>query len=210
MNRYTLAARTLPGQEAAFRAALGRSWPAILSFLQAHDLHRFSLWQAEDLVFGYCESDGPVPDPAPVLSPFQGCLEIFPYPMRLMYEDLGVPRADKSLIRHRVFMTRLVPGAEEEYKHRHDVLAAENHAARNGAPNPGPDSNFTIWSSAGCIFGYDEIDVTMEHPMTEQEKTATVAWETRMFEIMHWVTNDCDWISGEHHPAVQRIAHWDE
>ena len=105
-------------------------------------------------------------------------------------------------------MTQLVPGAEKEYKHRHDVLAEESLAARGGAPDPGPDSNFTIWSSGGYIFGYDEIDVTMEHPQTKEERASTVAWETRMFEIMHWITNDCDWISGEHHAAVQRLAHY--
>ncbi len=209
MHRHTLAARILPGQSGAFRTALGRNWPVIRAFLEAQDLRNFSLWQAEDLVFAYCESETAAPDPSPLLTPFRDSLEIFPYPMRLMYEDIGIVRTDKHLIRHRVFMTRLEPGNEEEYKHRHDVLAAASLEARGGAPDPGPDSNFTIWSSAGYIFGYDEIDVTMEHEMTEAERASTIAWETRMFEIMHWITNDCDWISGEHHPAVQKIA-WNE
>ncbi len=209
MNRLTLAARILPEQGASFRQALGKEWPQIRTFLTTHALKNFSLWQAEDLVFAYAEGGEAGLDLVPVLEPFAGLMEILPHPMRLMYSDIGIVREDKHLIRHRVFMTRLEPGAEEEYKHRHDVLSEESLAARGGAPSPGPDSNFTIWSSGGYIFGYDEIDTTMEHPMTEEEKVSTVAWETRMFEIMHWITNDCDWISGEHHAQVQRIAYWD-
>lgn len=206
MNRIPLSARILPGHGGAFREALGREWPGIRTFLTENGVHNFSLWQAEDLVFAYGESETAL-DLMPVFEPLTDDLEILPHPMRLMYSDLGLIREDKSLIRHRVFMTRLVPGSEEEYKHRHDVLAEESNNARCGAPNPGPDSNFTIWSTAGYIFGYDEIDVTMEHPMTEEERASTVAWETRMFEIMSWITNDCDWISGEHHAAAVRIAH---
>lgn len=205
MNRYTLAARILPGQDAAFHAVLNDCLPALRSFIDENALHNFSLWQAEDLVFAYAESPGTKPDLTSILEPFADVLEVLPHPMRLMYSDIGIVREDKSQIRHRVFMTQLVPGAEEEYKHRHDVLAAESLAARGGAPNPGPDSNFTIWSSAGYIFGYDEIDVSMEHPMTEEERASTIVWETRMFEIMHWITNDCDWISGEHHAEVQQL-----
>ena len=207
MTRYTLAVKVLPDQGAAFRTVLGEAWPTFRDFLGANHLHNFSLWQADDLVFAYAEGTEPLPDLTVLLAPFDGILEILPHPMRLMYSDIGIVREDKHLIRHRVFMTQLVPGAEEEYKHRHDVLAEESLAARGGAPNPGPDSNFTIWSSGGYIFGYDEIDVTMEHPQTKEERASTVAWETRMFEIMHWITNDCDWISGEHHAAVQRLAY---
>ena len=209
MKRLTLSARVLSSRDADFRRQLGFSWPAIKAFLQDAGIHNFSLWQAEDLVFAYGEAEENTPAFDGLLSSFDGMIEVFPQPMRLMYSDIGIVREDKSLIRHRVFMTKLVPGSEEEYKHRHDVLSAENDAARGGAPDPGPDSNFTIWSSGGYIFGYDEIDVTMEQPMTEKQKASTIAWETRMFEIMSWITNDCDWISGEHHPSVQRIAHRD-
>ncbi len=207
MQRYTVAGQIKPGQGAAFRAALGQAWPDLCTSLESYKVRNFSIWQAEDLVFLYGESSENTLDVARLISVFSSTVSFFPYPMRLMYSDIGIIREDKSLIRHRVFMTKLVPGSEEEYKHRHDVLSAENDAARGGAPDPGPDSNFTIWSSGGYIFGYDEIDVTMEQPMTEKQKASTIAWETRMFEIMSWITNDCDWISGEHHPSVQRIAH---
>ena len=73
----------------------------------------------------------------------------------------------------------------------------------------GPDSNFSIWSAGGYIFGYDEIDTTMETEPTEADKKFTVEWETRQLEIMDWITNDVDWMTGEHHAASVRLA-WHE
>ena len=46
----------------------------------------------------------------------------------------------------------------------------------------------------------------METEPTEEENQATIQWETKMLEIMGWFTNHVDWISGECHPAIQRIA----
>ena len=122
--------------------------------------------------------------------------------MELMYHDFGIVREDKSLIRHRMFMTRLKPGCAREYKARHQALIE----ARGGVPDPGPDSNFSIWSAGGYIFGYDEIDTTMEQEETPEAHAATVAWETRQLEIMDWITNDCDWLTGQVHPASTRLA----
>ena len=123
-------------------------------------------------------------------------------PMRLMYHDFGVVRENKELIRHRVFMTKLKPGCEEEYKRRHDGLIEK----RGDTVTQGPDSNFSIWSSGGYIFGYNEIDTTMETEPTEEEKQFTIEWETRQLEIMDWITNDVDWLTGEHHAASIRLA----
>ncbi len=36
--------------------------------------------------------------------------------MRLMYHNFGVVRENKELIRHRMFMTKIKDGCEEEYK----------------------------------------------------------------------------------------------
>ena len=72
--------------------------------------------------------------------------------------------------------------------------------------DPGPDSNFSIWSAGGYIFGYDEIDTTMERDETPEEHEATVAWETRQLGIMDWITNDVDWMTGECHSASRRLA----
>ena len=114
----------------------------------------------------------------------------------------SVVRESKELIRHRVFMTKLVPGMEEEYKARHDALVE----ARNGQITQGPDSNFSIWNAGGYIFGSDEIDTTMERERTQADDDADIAWETRMLEIMSWVTDDVDWITKEHHGHVKRIC----
>ncbi len=84
----------------------------------------------------------------------------------------------------------------------HDALAAQ----RGDTVNPGPDSNFRIWSAGGYIFGYDEIDTTMETDETPEEHAATIAWETRRLGIMDWITNDVDWMTGEHHSGSKRIA----
>ena len=42
-----------------------------------------------------------------------------------MYHNFGVVRENKELIRHRMFMTKLKDGCEEEYKRRHDGLIAQ-------------------------------------------------------------------------------------
>ena len=78
--------------------------------------------------------------------------------------------------------------------------------ARGKKVTPGPDSNFSIWYAGGYIFGYDEIDTTMEVEETAQAHAATVAWESKQLEIMDWITNDVDWLTGQWHPASVRLA----
>ena len=119
-----------------------------------------------------------------------------------MYHDFGIVRESKELIRHRMFMTKLHPDCAEEYKRRHDALIEK----RGNTVNPGPDSNFSIWSAGGYIFGYNEIDTTMEVEETEEDRKNTIEWETRQLGIMDWITNDVDWMTGEHHPSVKRLA----
>ena len=94
-----------------------------------------------------------------------------------MYHCIGLVRADKSHIRHRVFSTRLKEGCAAEYKRRHDALIE----ARHGVPSPGPDSNFTIWNANGYIFGYDEIDTAYRPDpslpqKTPEEENSISAW----------------------------------
>ena len=47
----------------------------------------------------------------------------------------------------------------------------------------------------------------MEKAPTEQDNRDTVAWETKMLEIMSWYTDDVDWITGEHHNHIVRIGY---
>ena len=212
MERHAFAMQVKDGQMNSYRQKLGEIWTELTAFLDRNQVKNFSIWNTERLVFGYYEKE----DQA-VLSQEEAAVrdrltekikdtfEWISAPgknMRLMYHNFGVVRENKELIRHRVFMTKLKPGCEEEYKARHDGLVAQ----RGDTVDPGPDSNFSIWSAGGYIFGYDEIDTTMEVDETPEAREATVAWETRQLGIMDWITNDVDWMTGEWHPASRRLA----
>lgn len=212
MKRHTFALEVKPGRMADFRKGLGQVWTELTTFLDSHGMVNFSIWSVERIVFGYYETgddflfdsedrekvaewENKYGDSYSWISvPFED--------MRLMYHDFGIVRENKELIRHRVFITKLMEGMEEEYKARHDALIE----ARGDKVTEGPDSNFSIWYAGGYIFGYNEIDTTMEHEMTEEERESTIRWEKRMLEIMSWLTNDVDWITGEYHASIQRLC----
>ena len=125
-----------------------------------------------------------------------------PGEMRLMYHDIGVVREDKSHIRRRLFATRLKPGFAEEYKARHQKLID----ARGDRVSDGPETDFTIWCARDeFIFGYCEMVRAYDHDLTEDEKRATIAWETRQLEIMDWFTDDVDWITGQTHEKMRTL-----
>ncbi len=213
MVRNSFAWKLRPHQLYSFGQVLHENWYSITEKLDKLNVSNFSMWNAEDLIFGYFETIEPIEKWSDedkeffvnLDQKFQGCYDWISKPwesMRLMYQDFGIVREDKELIRHRVFMTKLVPDSEEEYKRRHDALVD----ARKGI-NPGPDSNFSIWSAGGYIFGYDEIDTTMERERTDADRQADIAWETKMLEIMSWITDDVDWITHEHHPHIRKICY---
>jgi L-rhamnose mutarotase len=165
-------------------------------------LENFSVWHMQQYLFGYGENGEPAKlEAAFAKLPADVELTCAPGTMRRMYHDIGIVREDKNLIRHRVFATRLKPGCEEEYKLRHDKLIE----ARGDAVKEGPESNFTIWYGDGHIFGYCELVKSFDHEPTPEEHAATVAWETRQLEIMDWLTDDMNWLTGENHPPVERI-----
>lgn len=207
MTRYTFIMRLPAGRRQAVWDRLAADAGHIRDEAARLGLDNFSLWGVEDLLCGYGEwtGEGAVPGLPPSLGEAvggDGELLCAPGTMRLMYHDIGIVRADKSLIRHRVFVTKLKPGCEEEYKRRHDGLIE----ARGDAVSEGPDSNFTIWYGAGYIFGYCEKVKSFDHEPTEAEKAADIAWETRQLEIMDWLTDDVDWITGEKHEKIQRLV----
>ena len=212
MKRNTFAMQIREGKKDAFRQALGQVWETASAWMDRCGIHNFSLWTAADLVFGYYETDETdvIPEEAKgafgeLFGKFEEIGNWLSRPgqeMRLMYHDFGIVRENKELIRHRMFMTKLKPDCAEEYKRRHDGLIEQ----RGDTIDPGPDSNFSIWSDGTYIFGYNEIDTTMEKEETAEEHAATVVWETRQLEIMGWITNDCDWLTGEVHDQVRRIA----
>lgn len=212
MERHGFAMEVKNGQMNAYRQKLGEIWPELTAFLDRNGIHNFSVWNTDSLIFGYYENaDGAVlsEEEAAVKDALVKKMEdTFTWistpgeDMRLMYHNFGIVRENKELIRHRMFMTKLKPGCEEEYKRRHDGLIEQ----RGDTVDPGPDSNFSIWSAGGYIFGYDEIDTTMEKEETEEDRQTTIAWETRQLEIMDWITNDVDWMTGEHHSSSRRLA----
>ena len=205
MDRKTFLLRAMPGKRDEVEARLRTLSGEILNALSEQNVNNFSIWGVEDLFFGYGEVESKVCAVSlwKWMDALSDCAEALcrPGTMRLMYQDIGRVREDKSLIRHRVFSTRLKPGCEEEYKRRHDALAA---AREDGAPD-GPDTNFTIWYGAGYIFGYCEKVSAFDHEMTESERCDTIAWENRQLEIMDWLTDDVDWMTGEKHESIRRI-----
>ena len=208
MERIAFIIRALPGSRDAVDAALRGAAEALRAQASERRIENFSMWGVEDMFYGYGECQGD-PDAMAAIwgrlgEMLKGHAEMLcaPGTLRLMYHDIGVVRADKNLIRHRVFATKLKPGCAEEYKRRHDGLIA----ARGDAVSEGPDSNFTIWYGEGYIFGYCEKVRSFDRPMTDAEKRDTIAWETRQLEIMDWLTDDVDWISGEKHEHVRRLV----
>ena len=165
-------------------------------------VENFSVWGIGAFIFCY----GEYPDETTFSQeelplPAGAAMFALPGTLPLMYHDIGILRQDKSLIRHRVFATKLKDGCAEEYKRRHDALIE----ARGDAVKEGPESNFTIWNANGYIFGYCELVKAFDHEKTEEEKASEIAWETRQLEIMDWLTDDVDWITGQKHDPVRRL-----
>ena len=212
MERHTFAMEIKEQQVGDYRKRLGMIWQELTGFLDQNQISNFSIWSCGRLVFGYCETEEKsslwqeqqkkIQALVKKMGDSFSWISVPGKPMRLMYENIGSVRKNKELIRHRVFMTKLKSGCEEIYKARHDALMVE----KNGKMEPGPDSNFTIWSAGGYIFGYDEIDTPMEKEETDEEKQASAAWERRQLEIMEWITNDVDGLTGEHHPPCVRLG----
>ena len=194
----------MDGDRAAAIAAVKALENDFRAACEAYKVNNFSIWHMEQYLFGYGESasgDMACFDSVFAKLPEGAELVCEPGNMRMMYHDIGGVREDKSLIRHRVFATKLKPGCAEEYKLRHDRLVE----ARGDEVVDHAESNFTIWHGDGHIFGYCELVKAFDHEPTPEEHASTVAWETRQLEIMDWLTDDMNWLTGENHPPVKRI-----
>lgn len=212
MIRHTFAMKIREGRTADFRKGLGDVWGELTALLDRCKIKNFSIWNVDEIVFGYYETEGEflfgVQERGKAkawMQKYEANFSWISVPfenMRLMYHDYGIVRENKELIRHRVFVTKLKNGMEEEYKKRHDALIME----RGNRVTKGPDSNFSIWCAGGYIFGYNEIDTTMEHEMTVDERQASIDWEVGMLEVMEWLTNDVDWITGEVKRNIIRLG----
>lgn len=211
MKRNPFVLRFKGGKKEEGLAVISGFWNECKGALKRAGIENFSIWSIEDFLFCY----GEFPDEVKLSPADQSGLEAWKAALAplcavfaaqgtlpLMYHDIGIVRADKSLIRHRVFATKLKAGCADEYKRRHDGLIE----ARAGKITEGPESNFTIWNANGYIFGYCELVKSFDHEMTEAEKASTIAWETRQLEIMDWLTDDVDWITGQKHDSIKLVA----
>jgi len=210
MERKTFAVRALPGKIDEINGFFEKFAGEMRDCARRQGIENFSVWGVEDMFFGYGECPDGYVFEGEIGEKYRMWTEKLsenaellcaPGTMRLMYHDYGIVRSDKALIRHRVFSTKLKPGCEEEYKRRHDALVE----ARGDKISEGPDSNFSIWYGAGYIFGYCEKVKSFDREMTEEEKASTIEWELRQLEIMDWLTDDVDWITGEQHESIRRI-----
>lgn len=207
MQRLPFVLLCKPGQKTSGINTLFGKQACIRKKLKDIEADNVSVWGIQDFLFCY----GEYPDDVSPLQVTQAvyCDDLFPFfdlfaapgTLPLMYHDIGIVRKDKSQIRHRVFATRLKDGCADEYKCRHDALVE----ARGDKISEGPNSNFTIWNANGYIFGYCERVKFFDHDMTEEEKASTIAWEIRQLEIMDWLTDDVDWITGEKHDSIKLI-----
>ena len=214
MERHTFALKIKKGQLANYRKTLGIVWEDIKLLLDKYEANNFSIWAADLFVFGYCETEKPVTLTKELSAEIAALDERFcgiydwisepGKPMQLMYHQYGEVQKNKELVHHRVFMTHLLSGDTVEYKARHDaILLPPEEEYLHKETN-----NFTIWNAGDYIFGYAELDSTLGCEETPEEKAATEKWETSMLEIMEWITNDVDWLTGIYHGNCKRIAHY--
>ena len=138
MERHAFALKIKPGKFNDFRSGLGKIWNDLTHLMDDLEFSNFSLWQIDDLVFGYYEDDIFTPRPSAaqkeeythLVERMGDTFEWISSPMeemRLMYQDFGIVRPNKELIRHRVFATKLIPGAQEEYKRRPCVCSHDRN-----------------------------------------------------------------------------------
>ena len=212
MNRIALAAKINDGMENEFRKMLGQIWNEVTAFLDENNISNFSVWKMANLLFiygeakdSYCVTEKNINRIRQIISRSDDTITWLSEPgrrMQLVYYDYGIVRDSKELIRHRVFAAKLKDGCMPEYKRRHDKLIEQ----RGNTINYGPESNYTIWSDGNYIFGYDEIDTTMEREQTKEQVEWSIKWEKKMLEIMEWITDDIDWLTNKRNSKSVCIA----
>ena len=182
--------------------------PYIDTKLEELGFRNASVWSVDEYVYFYAESEDGKSGLKQLIREFGYEIDLYldlialPGDMRLMYHDIGIVRDDKSLIRRRVFATVLKDGCAEEYYARHKRLID----ARGDKVSDGPETDFTIHCAKDrYIFGYCELVKSYDHEPTAEEKAATAAWETKQLEIMDWLTDDVDWLTGEKHPKMEKL-----
>ena len=57
MERHAFAMKVKKGKMNDYRRKLGEIWPELTAFLDRNKVSNFSIWNAEDLIFGYYENE---------------------------------------------------------------------------------------------------------------------------------------------------------
>lgn len=57
MERHAFAMKVKAGRMNDYRKKLGEIWPDLTTFLDRSKVKNFSIWNAEDLIFGYYENE---------------------------------------------------------------------------------------------------------------------------------------------------------
>ncbi len=197
MERHTFAMKVKKGQMDEYRKRLGGIWPELTAFLDRNQVRNFSIWNAEDLIFGYYETGDERTlsmEEETEKEKLTGKMEdtfnwisVPGEPMRLMYHDFGIVRESKELIRHRMFMTRLKPGCEEEYKRRHDGLVEK----RGGTVTQGPDSNFSSGVRAGTFL--DMTRLIRPWRRNPPRQTGHLLWNGKRASLRSWTGSPTTW-----------------
>ena len=127
MERHAFAMQIKEGRMNDYRRKLGRIWPELTAFLDTAQIRNFSIWNAEDLIFGYYEKDQnkeldqqSQATREKLISQLEDTFTWLSVPgedMRLMYYNYGVVRENKEMIRHRVFVTKLRMAAQRNIRH---------------------------------------------------------------------------------------------
>ena len=212
MERRTFLVKLAEGADSEkLKAAL----PVMEEIIRDCGGNDFSVWQAENLVFGYFETDSTAfPDPAGtrlreyIEQELADTVQIVSVcNMRLMYSAINRPLTDKTKVAaHRVFMARIKPGCAEEYLRRHhglELLAEQELAAGRVNPDEQPSNNMAIWNGGDYICGYNEME---QLPAADDPNSGgNEEWELNMLKIMDWITDDADAFSGIHHEPVRRL-----
>lgn len=162
----------------------------------------FTMWGIGGYAFGYFE--GQAQDKARMCTLLETlptaivCL-YQPGQMAVMYDNPGCVRERKDGLTYRVFAAKLKPGCADEYKRRHMTIPPL------ASDQPAYESNWGIWLGDGHVFGYCECDPALWTEPTEEIKELTIQWETAQLEIMEWLSDDMDWLTGQKHAAVMQI-----
>lgn len=212
MKQKPFLLKLLPGASIEAVTALA---PEMERIVAAHGGDDFSLWLAEDMIFGYFElEDGNAPcEAAAKLRALTDralrdtVFAVSMCNMHLMYDVINRPAEDKSrVVYRRVFLTRLKPGCTDEYFRLHQgLLEGRRKAIQDGTfdPEAEPSSNFTIWNAGDFICSYNEMTELPSENDTNAGGNET--WERHMLTLMDWLTDDADMFTEVKHEKIKRL-----